>query len=132
MEKDKAKDKVELYNELIEIIIEILKELHKRFHGYGVGLEKPKSKKKMRNPKRVPKGEFIYGRRKVIKIGGSYYVSIPISWIYKNNYPESLLMIAGENLVIVSPKEENKFKLSDEILKGNYLSVNKELEVKEI
>lgn len=82
-----------------EITEEITKEKHIKIHGHGTGSAKGT----------VFTSKTILGRRKVIKQGGSRYISLPLRWFRINSLnPDKLklLIIANKDICIVNPDHE--------------------------
>lgn len=56
----------------------------------------------------MPKIRSIISR-KPVKMGNSYYISIPKEWL-EENPAEQYFIIVGEDLIILNPKKEIKIK----------------------
>jgi len=82
-----------------EVTVDLPRDLHIEIHRHGTG--PPKGGKK--------EEEFVLGKRKVLKIGSSYYLPLPTYWLKRYKYPSSLLVFVGNHLLIINPESESDF-----------------------
>ena len=55
-------------------------------------------------------GEFS-GLRKIVDIGGAYYVGVPREFVEKHNLKESGVFIVGNGIMKVIPRKSNEKKV---------------------